>query len=432
VQLIILGALFTAIALLVAGHSRAVGRVIAGGFLFLLGYASVVPDLSVLESLPQSFLAVSAGFIWLGLAFVIRGVVEGARERGKLLIAALKSASLPALIILSVAALVPLLYTARGTLLLASWRGPLAAVGLGGAGVFVVTLFSVIKVARAWKWLDDKWLTRWSEGSPALLPGSDRLKSQAAFACVFIVVVLKHLVSAAIGTILFVFLLHDVLRSEGKAPRWWLQPVIVSVALTAVTWFCWTIAGPDISLTVAGLKEAPFSAAAEMTLAPMLGLAAWALMGLWPLHGAGTGSALAFLGGLLLTRWGAGVIPGGMEHMAPLAGIVAAVASLHAASRRRSGELAAALGVLALTPVMASGLNISWVVFPFFAVASIPAILWIRGEKTILPGLDRHQMVGLLLLPLLAVALPWMLRGETFLTVVTMLAGATLFAVPKE
>lgn len=424
-SLTLLGAVFTAITLLVAGHSKAVGRVIAGGFLFLLGYASVVPDLPSLTVLPPSFLAVSAGFIWLGLAFVARGVVEAAREREKLLIASLGAGVIPALVILSIAALLPLIYTAKAALLLASWRGVIAAVGLGGAGVFVVTLFSIAKVGRAWKWLDDKWLTRFGHPSPSIQEGRTWEKIGAVVLAGAAAVIWKHFGAATVCIIGSVTILHDLLRPTGKVPRWGLQPFIVIFALGVSTWFIWTVAGRDISLTVTGLQEAPFSAAAEMALAPMLALAAWALLGLWPLHGAGPGSVFSLLGGVILIRWGMGVIPEGMEHIAPLAGIVAVVAALHATSVRRAGEYAAALGVLAVVP---SGAG-AW---PFFVLGSVPATLWILEKKTLIPGFDRHQVVGALLLPALAYALPTMLRGETFLTVIAVLAGATMFAVPKD
>lgn len=413
--------LLLTIVMLTAGAKRAVGWVIAGAFLFLLGICSVLPERADLAYLPVEFVAVSAGFLWLGGALIARGIWEAQKEGSGRLVARLGAAATG----LASIALVLLIFAWRDLVIAASWRGVLAAVGLGGAGVVVVTLLGLARVERAWKWLDDRWLTNWSGGTPTILPGRVRLKGALSVVCFAVTLAVPHLIVAMAGTLLGTVLLHDALRPAGKVPHWGWQPFILLVAFGLVTWFTWTIAGPDLPLTPSGLAEAPFSEAAEILLAPMLGLAAWALLGLWPLHGAGPASALSFLGGLFLIRWGSMLIPTGMEHMAPLAGIVALLAALHAASRRRSGEYAAALGVLAVAP---SGIA-AW---PFFVLGSVPASLWIVDKRSPIPGLDRHQLVGAALIPALAWALPTMLRGETILTVAALIAGATLFAAPKQ
>lgn len=412
--------IFVALALLTAGNRRAVGLVIGGGFLYFLGLGSVLPDLDLLSHVPPTSLAVSAGFVWAGVAMAKWGVLFGVLRRTELTIAKLPFDPRPALVVLGTISLLTLIYVPREVLLAGGWRGLVAAAGLLGTGVVGFTLLGLSKAAKGWKWLDERWLTHWSSGTPALLPGRPRLKGALALTCFGIALVVPHLVVVAVALILGLFLLHDALRPSGKVPRLGLQPFIVLVALAAVTWSTWTIAGGDIPLTLAGLREAPFSEAAEMTLAPILGLAAWALLGLWPLYGTGPACALSLLGGALLIRWGMGVIPSGMEHLAPVAGVVAVLAAMHAASVRRAGEYAAALGVLAVVP---SGAG-AW---PFFLLGSLPATLWVLDRKEVLPGLDRQQVVGILLIPALAYALPTMLRGETVLTVVAVIAGVVLF-----
>jgi hypothetical protein len=419
------GAVFLALALLVAGNRRATGLVIAGGFLYLVGFASVVPDLDILPQLPPSFLAVSAGFIWVGVAAAKWGLFAGLLRREELVIAKLGRVVTPAVVGTGTVALLLLLYVTRAILLAAGWQGLVVAIGFAGSGVFLMTLLGIARPGRGWKWLDDRWLTRWSTGTPALFPGRTRLKGASALLFLLAGTLLPHFGVAALATVVGTFLLHDALRPAGKVPRWGLQPFIVLGALLASTWFVWTIAGPDVPLTLAGLHEAPFSVAAELVLAPMVGLAAWALLGLWPLHGAGPASALSIVGGALLIRWGMGVIPTGMVHIAPLAGVVALLAAFHAIAIRRVGEYAAALGVLALAPSGAA----AW---PLFVLGSVPATLWIFGRNLVVPGLDRQRLVGVLLLPALGWALPTMLRGETVLTVMVILAGCVLFLSPPE
>lgn len=422
--MILVGALFLALALLLAGNPTAIGRVIAGGILFLLGYASVVPDLPVLNTLPTTFLAVSAGFIWLGLAVTAWGVRCGVRQREGMVLARFGEVMGQVLLTCATVVFVTLLYAVKGIAGAASWRGVVAGVGLGGTGLFLILGLSFARIGRGWRWLDHRRLTRWSGPSPAIFPLTSRTSGLAADLLFLAAVVVPHFGVAALCIVAGTFLLHDALRPLGKVPRWGLQPFIVLIALLAATWFMLTIAGGELPLTTRGLLEAPFSAAAEMALAPIIALAAWALLGLWPLHGTGPASALAFLGGLLLLRWGNGIIPAGMEHLAPVAGVVAVLAAMHAASLRRSGELAAALGVLAVVP---SG-GMAW---PLFILGAVPGTLWMVDRPSPVPGLDRHQLVGVLLLPALAWALPTMLRGETVLTVVALVAGVALFLPSK-
>ena len=419
------GAVFTALALLAAGDRRATGLVLAGGLFYLLGLASVVPELDALSALPPSFLAVSAGFIWVGVAAAKWGLFTALLHREELAIGKLGRAVTPIVVVVGTIALLTLLYVTHELLLAGGWQGLVVAIGMAGAAVFLLTLLGMARLGRGWRWLDARWLTRWSEGTPALLSRHALVSGIGADLLFLVAIVVPHFIVAAVAMVAGTFLAHDALRPGGKVPRWGLQPFIVLAALLASTWLIWLIAAPVVPLTFEGLQLAPFSFAAELALAPMLGLAAWALLGLWPLHGTGPGSALSIVGGALLVRWGMGVIPEGMMHLAPLAGIVALLCVFHATALRRSGEYAAALGVLAVT---SSG-EAAW---PLFALGSVPATLWILGRKSPVPGLDRHELTGVLLLPALGWALPTMLRGETVLTVVAVISGAVLFVLPRD
>jgi len=101
-------------------------------------------------------------------------------------------------------------------------------------------------------------------------------------------------------------------------------------------------------------------------------------------------------------------------------------------SRKFGGALrvaAIAVSALALGGIMAGP---SLAQDKLVILGSVPATLRILDRKSPVPGLDRHQLVGAALIPALAWALPTMLRGETVLTVIAILAGVALFLAPRE
>ena len=406
--------------LLAAGDRRAVARCLAGALLVHLGVAGPAPEWAMLLDLPLSFTAVSAGFVLLGLALIVWAIVGAARDTSTLLLA--KVAVEGPAIGLGIA-LVLLLFLELQVwplLRVARWYGPLAALVIGAVGALALYLLGAIRAGAGVRWLDDRFLARWRGPTPALLPRLRRPLIVIAVAGVVTALFVRHFAVAVLGAVVGTWALHDLLRPTGKVPRWGLQPFVVLLTLGVALWFVWTIAGAEIPLSLTGLGVAPFSDAAEMTLAVLLGAAAWTLLGLWPLHGQGPASALAVVGGVFLLRWGMTLVPDGMQHAGPLFGAVAAIGACHAAATRRSGAYAATIGLLAV----AGGAFRSW--WPF-VLASVPGLFWLAGRRSPIPGLSVHQLVGIGLVATLAPVLPIALRGETVYTTVALGAGVALF-----
>ena len=138
--MVLLALLLLVFVMVTAGVKVAAGRVIAGAFIYLLGAASFIPDRGELLSLPTEFVAVSAGFIWLGGALILWGLFAAFHARDQLVVRRLAATALGVALI----GLLPLLYAWCDLLLAASWRGLLAAAGLGGAGVFLLSLLHFI------------------------------------------------------------------------------------------------------------------------------------------------------------------------------------------------------------------------------------------------------------------------------------------------
>ena len=410
--------------LLASGSRRAVGWSIVGSILIILGVASALPDWTALAGAPSTFLAVSAGFVWLGLGCLGFGVWSATMAREPFALG--KLGPVGANLGITLAALTTAFVTYRVWPLLfaGSWRGIVAALGLGGTGVVLGTVISLARVARGVRWLDERWLARRYEMAPCLEEWGRRITWGIVLAALAVVVLSPHLLISVAGALTVVVGAHRLAREGGRAPVVPVQPIIVATALLTFTWLVVTIAGPDTSLSFPGILDAPLSETAEAMLALFLGVGAWLLLGLWPFHGAGPGSALALVGGALLIRWGTGLLPHGMVHAAPIFALVATFGALHAAATGRVSEYAAALGVLAVT----TGPPGAWALF---ALASILAAMRLLDYAPPVPGLDRRQLGGIALIPALAAVLPSALRGETVFTVVAVVAGVALFR-PSE
>lgn len=139
------------------------------------------------------------------------------------------------------------------------------------------------------------------------------------------------------------------------------RPVPVAPVLTLVLlpayWLLATIAGSP-ALSRRALPDVPVSPAAEVILAPMLLLAAWASAALWPLHRQMAGALTAPLGVLLLMAIGLPLARGGLEYWQPVTVPLLTLGLWHAAAHARWPLLAAGaavLGVAGAIPVGASG-----------------------------------------------------------------------------
>ena len=410
----------TILPLLGSGSRRAVGWSTVGAFLIILGIASAAPDWATLASAPDTFLAVSAGFVWLGVSCIAFGGWAASQEEQTLALHPAGPVAVNLAITLAAVIMLYVLYRAWPLLVGGNWRGLIAALGLGGTGVVLVLVLPFTRAARGFKWVDDRWLARKPTPGPCLEERGRRIVWGVALAGVVALLWSGYLFVAVIAALVTVVAAHRLAREAGRAPALPVQPIVVAISLLTFTWFVVTIAGADLPLHFPDILDAPLSDTAEALLALILGLGVWSLLGLWPFHGAGPGSALALVGGALLLRWGVGLIPIGIEHAAPLFALVAAYAALHAAATGRVGEYTAALGVLAVT----SGQRGTWALF---VLASLVALMRLSDYHPPIPGLDRRQLAGVALIPALAAVLPGALRGETFLTVVAVIAGVALF-----
>ena len=405
--------------LLGSGSRRAVGWSLVGALLILLGVAAAVPDWSDLGSAPATFVAVSAGFVWLGIGVIAsgtwlasRGDAFALRRLGPLgANLGITAAALAGAYV--VASIWPLLFAG-------SWRGVLAALGLGASGAVLGVAIPRARVAQGIRWLDRRWLAPERQPGEPLTRKGAQITWALLVAAVLVVLFTPHLFAFTAGALGATAAGHRLARPLGRTPRAPVQEIVAGVALLIFLWWVWTIAGSEISLRFPGILETPFSDAAEAALALVMGLGAWALLGLWPWHGSGPGSSLAIVGGVFMIRWGAGLIPGGVLHAAPIYAMVVVAAVIHAAATGRVGEYAAALGVLAVLGGGAGG-------WGFFGLASCLATLRLARYELPLSGLDRRQIGGIVLLPLLAWSLPEMLSGQTFATVAAVLCGAALF-----
>lgn len=406
--------------LLGSGSRRAVGWSLVGILLILLGVSAAVPDWFALAEAPVSFVAVSAGLCWAGIGAIAFAAWTGARGGEEFALKRLGPVG--ANLAITAAALVGafLLYAIWPLLFAGGWRGVVVAAGIAASGIVVGTVAVRLRVAHPFQWIDLRWLAPpHGPGAPRSVPHT-RVTVGLGLIALVVAVATPRLGSFTVALLAVTAAAHLLARGVGKAPRIPVQGILVAISGLAFLWAVWTIAGSDIPLSFPGILETPFSDAAEAALALVLGLGVWALLGLWPFHGAGPGSALAVVGGAFLIRWGTGLIPGGIVHAAPIFALVAGIATLHAAATGRLGEYVAALGVLAVL----GGGDGAW---GLFALASALAVLRVTGRTPPIPGLERRELGAIVLIPFLAWALPTMLTGETFVTVVAVFSGAALF-----
>ena len=406
--------------LFASGSRRAVGWAIVGALLILLGVAAASPDWSDLRSAPMTFVAVSAGFTWLGIGVMAYGAWSAthAGEEFALKRLGVVGANLG----ITAAALVGayVIYSIWPLLYIGSWRGVLAALGLATTGVVLGAAFTRLNIARPIRWLDERWLARHHPADPLAGSHGNHTAWWVILGAVVAVILSHALVASIVEALGVLAAAYFIARRVGRSPRVPVQGIVAGLSLLAFLWGVHAIAGPEIPLRLPGILDTPFSDAAEAALALILGLAVWVMLGLWPWHGAGPGSTVALVGGAFLIRWGAGLIPGGLLHAAPIFAVVAGVAVLHAAATGRLGEYVAALGVLA---VIGGGAG-AWALF---GLASVLATLRLVDRTIPVPGLERREAGGILLLPILAWALPTMLSGQTFITVLAIFAGVALF-----
>jgi hypothetical protein len=319
-----------ALLVLVAGAAllRAPGAGPAGGSAVVLAAVAIAGLRAAVVPRPPAFLAVTAALVLAALGLAIVAAVRADRsgsDRGRL--------TGPVLLLVGAiglsAALVPTLAGAPPVVLVSALAGMAAAVGV------LVAIGRWVRFPR-----DDRIPAPPGRERPAagVILGS----AAAALGPHFGVVVGGVVLAAWSG-----FLLN---RRDGGS-RVPVAPLL-TLPLLAAWWLMATIAGPE-GLGMATLPLVPLSPAAELMLAPVVLVAAWATAGLWPLHRQVPGGLLAVAGALLVTRVVVPAMPDGLEHWRALAMPLVVVGLWHAALSDRPAGLAvgmAWIGLLGGTP----------------------------------------------------------------------------------
>jgi hypothetical protein len=129
---------------------------------------------------------------------------------------------------------------------------------------------------------------------------------------------------------------------------------MLTLALLPAYWLMTTVAGPE-GQSIAALRDAPFSEAAEILLIPCLVLPAWGFLSLWPLAPFVPGPVLAPLGVALLVRIGVDILPEGMLHWQPLLAPLIVVALLLGGTAGGWTAVAGALALLGASSATTAG-----------------------------------------------------------------------------
>lgn len=213
-----------------------------------------------------------------------------------------------------------------------------------------------------------------------------------------------HLLLVELGIVLVLVAAARVSIASRRS-RWLVLLVIGGGALGAALVLAVTILGPAGG-RMSGLRDGPFSPAAERLLVLLLGAGTLLLAGLPPVHRAPWGIGLAPLAAILMGRVALPAFPAGVLEWQPLAMLLLAGAGIWAALTRRWPALA-----------VAAGLSSLWSGLPSGVIAAQLLVIW-GWLLAILPGLPLGRMPNAagrwtrfpLLLPALA-ALPALEAG---------------------
>jgi hypothetical protein len=171
----------------------------------------------------------------------------------------------------------------------------------------------------------------------------------------------------------------------------------------------WSMAYPGL---------APLPARIEIGLLPLVALAAWGLAALWPVHGLVPNGVLAPLGGLLLFRLGAELLPAGLLYWQPLLSPLALASVWWGALTGRRTLLLSGWAFQALVSDLPMASEAAFGLLGISAaLAVLPAIpeRWTAGMMRILVGLS---VVGI------ALSLPAMLQTQLVYSVLAVAAVA--------
>ncbi len=293
--------------------------------------------------LPLAFIRLNAGLLLLGLALPAAAVVSTMGGNRITRVTLARAAPLAVVLLVVLVKLWPVM-PAVGVLTTIVVAG-----GLGLGWLAAVGAFRLLRVAPALNWIDRQFAPR----SPPLVKEYgwiDRI-----WLAVAVVAALAALraseVRLVFGAILTLGVAGHALARRRGAIGWFPGLPILLLPLAPALTLIDAIASPG-PLTFGALRGAPFSPPAEVALAALLAIPAWAFAGLWPFHLIVPGPLLAPIAGVVLGRVGVGLVPDGVVHWQPLLAALSAVAISHAAATRRHAGVLAALGMLGLSSVL--------------------------------------------------------------------------------
>jgi hypothetical protein len=191
-----------------------------------------------------------------------------------------------------------------------------AALAIAAGSIFIFLLGRASRIAKLVERLDRAVLER---NPPELLPaGSTTVDFTwviGFFASAVIIVITPSLRALVLATVVAGTVGHVLMRRLGGG-----SPIPVtalfSLFIIPVYQMLRTVAG-DPATVIADLGNIPLSEAAGIRIVPWIGLTAWGLAGLWPLHGISF-PLLGPLSGIVLIRLGANPMAGAMQHWSPV------------------------------------------------------------------------------------------------------------------
>ncbi len=293
------------------------------------------------SALSPGYLAVSAALLLGGILLAI-GALVGAWRSGK--------GERPTLLTAAAVLLGVTVFMLRLTLPLATdggvWRtlGALAGILAGG------TLLVLLVGARRTRATIGK-LGRLRPSVPGTPPAPSP-RTRSLVLALHLVGVLLSLVAPSlpllvIGVVMAVLAGARWEYLAGQGRPWPGGVGVVLVALVAGAG--WTVAtAGGTSLMLSAMSDGPYSSAFQVAVLPLLILAAWPLLRLWPLHLTRTGPAAALAGGALLLLFAVPVFPDGVTHWQPVLYLLLALGAWYGALSRNDSLLAESLAAAGL------------------------------------------------------------------------------------
>jgi hypothetical protein len=170
-----------------------------------------------------------------------------------------------------------------------------------------------------------------------------------------------------------------------------LSAVLAVGALIPAGWLLLAIAG-DQGLALATLSELPLSPAAESLLAPLLLIAAWSSVGLWPFKRTRVAGIAGAAGLLLVARVVVPALPEGLDHWRALAYPILAVGLWQGTASGRWPSVMVGGALMALSSGSVEGPRAAWCLGTAALVAELVAhiprreLVWVLCAVVLVAG----------------------------------------------